>query len=506
MLATIASATLLGAQGRPVIVEVHVGAGLPGFTIVGLPDESCREARDRVRAALASSGAAWPQTRVTVNLAPSGVRKGGAGLDVPIALGLLVASGAIPPAAVERLACVGELGLDGTVRRVPGLVPLAAAIEARTLVVPADGAHEAMLVARGEVRGVPNLRSLIGALTAEAPWPRIDDPPPAGLPELLPDLADVRGQTLARKALEVVATGGHHLLLSGPPGSGKSLLAQRLPGLLPSLDPATALEVTMVHSAAGIPLPPGGLVRRPPFRAPHHTASIVAMVGGGTSAMRPGEVSAAHGGVLFLDELAEFDPRVLDGLREPLEEGVVRVTRARATAEFPARFVLLGAMNPCACGMAGRPGACRCSAAQLARHARRLSGPLLDRFDLRLGVQRPEVDELLGAPTGEPTAIGRARVELARARAAERGPWRNGQIPGHLLDEVAPITDAARAVLRRELETGRLTGRGLHRVRRVARTLVDLDPPGGDVVGDAAVNLALLLRVDPLDMLRREVA
>jgi magnesium chelatase family protein len=505
MLATISSATLLGARGRPVTVEVHVTTGLPGFTVVGLPDETCRESRDRVRAALLSSGASWPNTRVTVNLAPSGLRKGGAGLDLPIALGLLVATQEVTAVAVEGLACVGELGLDGTVRRVPGIVPLAAEAAGSRLVVPADCVHEASLVAPGVVHGIANLRQLIEVLKGDAGWPPALAPPPRQPAEPPPDLADVRGQDLARGALEVVAAGGHHLLLSGPPGSGKSLLAHRLPGLLPPLDPATALEVTMVHSAAGISLPPGGLVERPPFRAPHHTASLVSMVGGGTANMRPGEVSAAHGGVLFLDELAEFDPSVLDGLREPLEEGVVRVARAKATAEFPARFVLVGAMNPCGCGMAARPGACRCSAAILARYARRLSGPLLDRFDLRVVVQRPGVDELLGPPTGEPTAVARGRVERARARAAQRGPWRSAQVPGHLLDEVAPITPAARAVLRRELESGRLTGRGLHRVRRVARTLADLDG-GGDMVDDGAVNLALLMRVDPLDALRRETA
>jgi magnesium chelatase family protein len=505
MLATISSATLLGARGRPVTVEVHVTTGLPGFTVVGLPDETCRESRDRVRAALLSSGATWPNARVTVNLAPSGLRKGGAGLDLPIALGLLVATQELTAVAVEGLACVGELGLDGTVRRVPGIVPLAAAATGSRLVVATDCVHEAALVAAGVVRGIADLRQLIQVLKGEAGWPPALDPPVRLPAEPPPDLADVRGQDLARRALEVVAAGGHHLLLSGPPGSGKSLLAHRLPSLLPPLDPAMALEVTMVHSAAGIALPPGGLVERPPFRAPHHTASLVSMVGGGTANMRPGEVSAAHGGVLFLDELAEFDPSVLDGLREPLEEGVVRVARAKATAEFPARFVLLGAMNPCGCGMAARPGACRCSAALLGRYARRLSGPLLDRFDLRVVVQRPEVDELLGPPTGEPSAVARGRVERARERAAERGPWRNAHVPGHLLDEVAPITPAARAVLRRELEAGRLTGRGLHRVRRVARTLADLDG-GGDQVDDGAVNLALLMRVDPLDALRRETA
>ncbi|MFM2076549.1 MAG: hypothetical protein RJA49_439, partial [Actinomycetota bacterium] len=331
MLAAVRSATLFGVEGRPVTVEVHVATGLPAFQIVGLPDEACRESRDRVRAAVLSSGLAWPANRVTVNLAPSSQRKGGSGLDLAIAVGLLAAHGQVHPQAVEALGFLGELGLDGTLRAVSGVAPMVAALGTDVRpVVPMGSFREAQGVAGDAVRVAGTLRELVDALNADAPWPSLpdddllDDEPP------LPDLADVRGQQLARQALELAAAGGHHLLLVGPPGSGKTMLAQRLPGLLPPLAPDVALEATMVHSAAGVRLPAGGLVRVSPFRAPHHSSSMVSLVGGGSTSLRPGEISLAHGGVLFLDELGEFAPVVLDGLRQPLEEGVIRLARARA--------------------------------------------------------------------------------------------------------------------------------------------------------------------------------
>jgi magnesium chelatase family protein len=505
VLAIVPSATLLGARGRAVTVEVHVAHGLPGFTVVGLPDEACRESRDRVRAALLSSGLEWPQRRLTVNLAPSGLRKAGAGLDLPIAIGVLVAVEALPEDAVSGHAFVGELGLDGTIRRVTGMVPLVASLGDDVAVVPHECVTEAAVVARGPVRGVRSLAELVAALRGESDWPERPAPPPTPLRPPEPDLSEVRGHAVAREALMAAAAGGHHILLLGPPGSGKTMLAQRLPGLLPPIEPSDAIECTMIHSAAGVALPPGGLVTTPPFRAPHHTASTVAIVGGGTAAMRPGEVSLAHAGVLFLDELAEFAGPVLDGLREPLEEGVVRVTRARATVEFPARFLLVGAMNPCQCGASGKPGACECGSAARVRYLRRVSGPLLDRFDLRIEVQRPPVDDLLGGEPGESSRAAARRVREARARAIERGVRCNGIVPGHRLDELAPLTKTARALLRRELELGRLTGRGLHRVRRVARTLGDL-AGAGDEVDDGFIAMALNLRVDPLERVRAEVA
>lgn len=494
MIATVPSATLLGVDGRPVAVEVHVSNGLPGFTVVGLPDAACRESRDRVRAALLSSGLPWPTRRVTVNLAPSGVRKGGAGLDLPIAVALLVAAEELDAGVVSGRAFVGELGLDGSIRRVPGMVPLVDAISAPEVVVPVPCAAEAALVGRHTVRVASTLRGLLDAVSGLAPWEPAPVPVP-GRDPLGPDLADVRGQPLGRWALEVAAAGGHHLLLTGPPGSGKTLLARRLSGLLPPLDRGQALETTRVHSAAGVELPAGGLVETPPLRAPHHGASSVSLIGGGTAWMRPGEISLAHNGVLFLDEMGEFSPAVLDALRQPLEEGAVRVCRARSSLTFPARFLLVGAMNPCPCGEGGPPGSCRCGDVARSRYARRVSGPLLDRFDLRVPIARTDAGELLGGPPGEASAAVAERVAAARSLAGERGVRANAEIPVRRLDEVAPMSPGAARVLEWRLRTGALSGRGLHRVRRVARTVADLDGCPR-LVGEEHVCAALELRAE----------
>lgn len=480
MLATIPSSTLQGLDGARVSVEIHVANGLPGFTIVGLPDTSCREARDRVRAAIESSGLEWPMRRVTVNLAPGGLRKVGAGLDLAIALGILGATEQIPMAMLDELAAVGELGLDGSVRPVRGILPMVDVLDEARVVVAAADARVAALGVGDRIRPVRRLRDAVDALAEGVPWPHVEL---AGGPDQTPpepDLADVRGQDGARRGLEVAAAGGHHLLLVGPPGAGKTMLARRLPGLLPDLDPEAARRVTRVHSASGLPLPSSGLVRRPPFRAPHHSASMAALVGGGSGYSRPGEVSVASDGVLFLDELGEFSPSVLDALRQPLEEGVVRIARSGGTREHPARLLLVAAMNPCPCGEGGTVN-CRCSAAQRSRYASRVSGPLLDRLDIMVHVDRPSPLALLDRRPGAPSADVADKVAAVRETARRRGVVCNAELTREQLDEHAPLHPDAVELLRGALEAGTLSGRGAMRVRTVARTIADLDGGGREI-------------------------
>jgi len=508
VIASIPSAVLFGVDGRLVRVEVHVTNGLPTFTVVGLPDAAVRESRDRVRAALVSSGLPWPRRRITVNLAPSGMRKGGAGLDLPIAVGVLVASGVLDSEAVAGYAFLGELGLDGSLRGVPGALVLADTLAGHRLVVADDNGLEASL-AGGTCLTAPTLTEVVARCTGRRPWPGPPEPEPADghMPlgsEGAGDLADVRGQLVARRALEVAAAGGHHLLMVGPPGAGKTLLANRVPGILPDLDPETSRTATRIHSAAGSTGVTTALLKRPPFRAPHHGLSPVAMIGGGSAALRPGEVGLAHGGTLFLDELGEFPTAVLDALRQPLEDGVVRVSRSQVSSTCPARFLLVAAMNPCPCGEGGPPGACRCSPSARSRYARRLSGPLLDRFDIALRIDRPATAELVGHDRRESSAIVAARVAAARGRAGERGVRTNAELAAGSLDRFAPLDARASALVERQLRSGGLSARGLHRVRRMALTLADLDGTG-HTVGAAHMAEALYLRGSRTLLLGEEV-
>jgi magnesium chelatase family protein len=492
--------TLTGVQGTLVRVEVDASPGVPGLTLVGLPDSAVREARDRVRAAITNTGMAWKACRVTASLSPASVRKRGSGLDLALACACLAAFDALPDGSTQKWVMIAELGLDGAVRPVHGVLPMVlAAVRAgrpRLVVAEASGG-EAALVPGAEVAIASSLGEVLGVLRGDD-QPRWAVPAtPTTAPHEGPDLREVSGQATPRLAVEVAAAGGHHLLLHGSPGAGKSLLAERLPGVLPPLTAEQVLEVTAVHSVAGSLDPQRPMVVEPPFQAPHHTASAAALVGGGVGVARPGAVSLAHRGVLFLDEAPEFSRVVLDTLRQPMERGAVELARGDATVTYPARFQLVLAANPCPCGRGGGRGLdCVCTPDQKRRYSARLSGPLLDRIDLQVPVLPLTRAELVEGGSGESSAVVRGRVMQARDRAGRRfagQPWStNAEVPGSALRSVHAVTRDGTAVALDEAARGRLTGRGVDRVLRVAWTLADLG--GVDRPGAAEVAAAVRLR------------
>ena len=497
-LAIVHSRARSGVRAPEVRVEVHLGGGLPSMSIVGLPAAAVREAKDRVRAALQSSQLEFPARRITVNLAPADLPKDGGRFDLPIALGILAASGQIPLQALENTEFLGELALTGELRAVDGVLPAALATgqAGRRLVVPASNAEEAALAEHVQTLAPRTLLEACALLTGRKAPEVVPARSPAPAGAAATDLADVRGQAHARRALEIAAAGGHHLLLVGPPGCGKTLLASRLPGLLPPQTDTEALETAAVLSVArqglghGAGAGAGTDWRVRPFRAPHHSASAIALVGGG-SVPRPGEVSLAHNGVLFLDELPEWNRQALEVLREPLESGHVTVSRAARSAEFPARFQLVAAMNPCPCGWAGDPsGRCRCGDEAVDRYRARVSGPLLDRIDLHVELARLAPGELRpDAPRGESSATVRERVTRARALQAARADKTNAALTQAETERDCRLPDAGQQLLERAVERLQLSARSTHRILRVARTIADL--AGSEAIGVPHVTEAI---------------
>ena len=506
MLAKTQSVALVGTDAHLVEVEIHIGTGVPSFTIVGLPTKSVREAEQRTRAALVSSDEEWKASRLVANLAPGALRKEGTHFDLPLALGILSARDSIDPQRLSGWVAVGELALDGAVRPVRGVLAAAVACRSaglRGLVCPAANAPEAALVEAVEVVPVHTLKDCIA--WAQGRWtpppPAVHSPPEE---EEAASLAEVRGHEAAKRALEVAAAGGHNLLVVGPPGSGKTMLARRLPGILPPMATDEALDVTRVHSVAGLLGERPHLLRSRAFRTPHHNVSLAGMIGGGPGLARPGEASLAHHGVLFLDELTLYRADVLESLRGPLEEGMVRIARAGGTVCYPCRFSLVAAMNPCPCGYAGDAlRACRCTHHALEAYRSRLSGPLLDRFDIQIAMARPPKGELLGPPQGESSEAVRRRVEAARALQTTRyGSTRttNASASKRQIEAACSLAGPARAMLGLAVDSLALSGRGIDRVMRVARSVADL--AGSTEIGEEHIGEAISYRTHDDEGLR----